>query len=347
VGEAPTEIPTYFPNDLEILYFFISILHQYQGATMNRSQVLSSMVTILVIGMLFVTGGSTQAKDTKQPVNFAELDPNTRVSNIGKISPPMNRVIAKDVIVSVSSANSITDSTSTLTLYTLPFTGRRSQITPIGDDASIQHIIGPDNRTQTPNTSVFPASAVVLIETNTGWCTGWLYDDDTVATAAHCIHNGGQWVTSVTVTPGRNGNSKPFGTCGAVSLNVVAGWIATGFPDYDYGAIKLNCRVGINTGWFGMKTQRGPSSYVKGYPQDKPYGTQWQSTGTASSWVDPIISITNDVKPGDSGAPVYYTFSDCNPCGYGIFANESGFGPATNFATGISPSIFNNLQSWK
>ena len=123
----------------------------------------------------------------------------------------------------------------------------------------------------------------MLITFTGGRCSGWLYGNDIVATAGHCVHDGGpggNWKQNVQVFPGRNGNSSPYGSCTARRLHSVNGWVNSSNEEYDYGAIKLNCSIGNTTGWFGYWWQSASlnngGSIINGYPGDKPL-TQWKS----------------------------------------------------------------------
>jgi len=125
---------------------------------------------------------------------------------------------------------------------------------PASGSVSLESIIGTDQRVRVNSTTSYPARAVALIRSDSGDCTGWLYGKDIVATAGHCVHDGGfggSWATNVRVYPGRNGTYSPYGSCSAKRLYSVTGWTEDRDNKYDYGAIKLNCSIGNTTGWFG------------------------------------------------------------------------------------------------
>ena len=64
------------------------------------------------------------------------------------------------------------------------------------------------------------------------------------------------------------------------------GWVSSGLETYDYGAIKLNCTIGTTTGWYGFFWQSasltGLPDDTRGYPGDKPSGTQWLANNCAT-----------------------------------------------------------------
>jgi len=223
-------------------------------------------------------------------------------------------------------------------------------------------VIGTDQRFRINPTTSFPARATVLITFDGGRCSGWLYDDDTVATAGHCVHtggSGGSWRTGFTIYPGYNGSSgAPYGSCGWVRAYSVAGWTQSGNEEYDYGAIKLNCSIGNTVGWYGYWWQsaslNGLSTTIYGYPGDKPY-EQWGSSGSVADSATRKIYYKNDTAPGDSGAPVWQTrgsgASYCQgSCVMGVHAygpHGSGSSASNNSATRLTEAAFNNYQTWR
>jgi glutamyl endopeptidase len=165
-------------------------------------------------------------------------------------------------------------------------------------------------------------------------CTGFLIGPDTVATAGHCLHRGsgggsGFFVrTSYEIRPGRNGASIPYACPGgalvrAQRLWTNAGWANAGEESRDYGALHTTCPIGDTTGWFGYSNTEDLSVNelpvdARGYPADKPPGTQWTARNCATgppapTFVQCVVSgstarqlfYANDTSGGQSGAPVY------------------------------------------
>ncbi|HEY0739370.1 MAG TPA: serine protease [Herpetosiphonaceae bacterium] len=220
---------------------------------------------------------------------------------------------------------------------------------PQGDQVGITSVIGTDNRVRITGTTSFPYRAIAHITSSIGGCTGWLIDANTVVTAGHCLHNG-SWASNVRVYPGRNGSSTPYGSCGASRLFSVTGWTSSRSPEYDYGAIKLNCSVGNQTGWFGYRWQSasltGQATNLAGYPGDKAYATLWRDNDTVRITQDRRLFYANDTAGGQSGSPVWNSGGNCSTCGIAIHAYGVGSN-GYNGGTRITEAVFNNLTSWK
>ncbi|MEJ8572298.1 serine protease [Microbaculum marinum] len=224
---------------------------------------------------------------------------------------------------------------------------------PIGPES----IIGADTRKQVNNTRKYPYRAVTLITFEEGRCTGWMVSPRLVVTAGHCVYDPGVGYyskSSFRVYPGYTGTTAPYGSCRAKRLFTVAGWANSGRDDYDYGAIKLKCKVGNKTGWFGYFWKKGSlkrlPTKIAGYPGDKPL-TQWYSRGRVTVSQPRRVFYKNDTTGGMSGSPVYYNRSDnCSPCSMAIHAYGTyGSAPfsTNNHGTRINRSVFNNISNWK
>jgi glutamyl endopeptidase len=239
--------------------------------------------------------------------------------------------------------------------------GSRVPSGAVPDTVRTHSIYGPDNRVRITPTTTFPARAVVQITRNgAAHCTGWLISADTVATAGHCLHtggSGGSWYTGLAVWPGRDGSYAPYGSCTTRYSSSVSGWVRNSDETYDYGTIKLNCRVGNTTGWFGFWSQSaglaGQVAIVQGYPGDKTFGQQWRGDDV-TRWVavsqDRLVFYQNDTYGGMSGSPVFQNRTSCGWCAMAI--HTQGFHGSSphnryNHGTRITSSVYNNLVAWK
>jgi glutamyl endopeptidase len=227
-------------------------------------------------------------------------------------------------------------------------------------------IIGADRRVRARNTTAFPARATTFITFKQGTfrlsCTGWLIGKDTVATAGHCLNGGpgfsNLWSKNVTVYPGRDGDSSPYGSCGVKKLWTNSSWLKNGDEEHDYGAIKLDCTIGDATGWYGFfwtkESLTGAVTKTRGYPNDKAHGTQWLSKNCAgASGFTPchimisqprVLYYDNDTMGGQSGSPVYEKRSGaCDPCGMAVHGYGTDSVHTYNSGARITRSVFNFL----
>lgn len=230
---------------------------------------------------------------------------------------------------------------------------RLSRLEPTTAPQSRESIIGTDDRVRIDDTTSFPASATALVTFDGGFCTGWVINANTVATAGHCVHTGGTngtWRTNVVVYPGRNGVDSPYGSCSARSLYSTAGWTSDANDEYDYGAIKLNCSIGRSTGVYGFFWQQasldGLPTIINAYPGDKSSDNsyeQWQSLDEVRVTEPRRVFYENDTEAGMSGGPVYYNRTGCGICSMAIHTYGSS---DINHGTRITQAVFNNLMAW-
>ncbi len=255
-------------------------------------------------------------------------------------------------------AESMQESAKAPDTSNLPDIGVASFGEPQG--ASIESVIGADNRVKIENTNVYPwrAHASLLITARDGARyigTGWFIGPHTVMTAGHCvfIRNSGSaardgWVRSIDVMPGRNGSSLPYGTVRSSSFRSVTGWTNSGDQNFDYGCIILPTELGNSVGWFGFGAYsdsdlRASVGNISGYPGDKPSGTQWYHARRITSVNSRKVYYDIDTFGGQSGSAVYRII---NGARYGVAIHAYG-GSTSNSGTRIVTQVFNNMVNWK
>lgn len=223
--------------------------------------------------------------------------------------------------------------------------------------AALEVVIGADDRTQVTSTTLPPWRWICSLRITAAngaqfIGTGWLVGARTVMTAGHCVymHSQGGWVREIEVVPGRNGASRPFGSCTATAFRSVNGWTANHDRDFDYGAILLPTthRFGDQLGIFGYAALSDAELLnltlnLSGYPGDKPAGTQWFHARVASSVTSRTVVYNIDTAGGQSGSPVW-RLRDGQRHAVGIHTNGALSG---NSATRIIPEVAANIGLWK
>lgn len=316
---------------------------------------LALLALLAALSILFSAGATAQSPPPDAP---QRLDPDTTVTRDGRVLPPPRRTGAPSRI---EPARRGTGELKEETATDKPV----PPAPPPGNEVGIASIIGDDDRVQVLDTTTFPWSAITYItftatDGNNYFCTGWLISDDTVATAGHCLHGGPGtgWFSNVRVYPGRNGDYLPYGSCGEVNLYSVLGWTNYGDEEYDYGAIKLDCTVGAQAGWFGFSytssSLTGTTSFLDGYPgMPKPTATMWASRDQIRVSDVRLLFYANDTDQGQSGAPVWKDTRTYGPLAMAIHTNglHSPFPPGYhdnyNHGTRVTESVYNNLVYWR
>lgn len=224
---------------------------------------------------------------------------------------------------------------------------------PPGPDS----VIGNDERVQVTPTTSGSAAKTAFITFDGGICSGWFLGADTVVTAGHCVHSGGDdgnWLQHVRVYPGRDGDSAPFGSCGPTRLYSVDGWVEDGDVNYDYGAIKLDCEIGNTVGHFGVYGDEvdldGQPVSVQGYPGDKDIGTQWVASDRIVRSGEYRLYHQVDTFGGESGGPTYGNIPPNDYCRVECVVAVHARGMDNmynNSGTRITRDVFDNLLTWR
>lgn len=219
---------------------------------------------------------------------------------------------------------------------------------------------GPDDRVQIANTAVYPwrvhASLLVTAADNSMWIgTGWFISPRALMTAGHVVYIKGSgvpgrdgWVKSISVMPGRNGATLPYGAVTSTIFRSVTGWTQDGDESYDYGAIIIPTALGDTVGVLGFGVfsdadLRASVGNIAGYPGDKPQGTLWYDHQKIASVTGRKVFYDIDTVGGQSGSAVYRVLDQKR---YAIAIHAYG-GATTNSGTRIIAPVYRNLVAWK
>jgi V8-like Glu-specific endopeptidase len=226
----------------------------------------------------------------------------------------------------------------------------------------MESVIGDDQRTQIIDTTIYPwraiAALLIVARDNSNWVgSAWFISARTLATAGHCVFiNSPQlparhgWVKSISVMPGRNGTTLPFGAATSTEFKSVDGWTSAGDPNHDYGAIILPSPLGTQVGTFGFgifpdDDLKTVDANISGYPADKDPGTQWFDHRQVIEVNPTKVFYDIDTAGGQSGAPVWRVNGQ-ETTTIAIHAYGVGGGIQSNSGTRITQEVYDNLKSW-
>ncbi len=119
-------------------------------------------------------------------------------------------------------------------------------------------------------------------------CTGTMIDPMHVITAGHCMYkhdsNVDDWAQSITVVPGYESGSGPWGSAQATQLRSWTGWTQNEDGEHDVGVITLDRPLGSLVGWRGYGYDSSCSAWESGtwrhysYPAEMPYDGEFMYT---------------------------------------------------------------------
>ncbi|TDC43468.1 hypothetical protein [Micromonospora sp. KC213] len=235
------------------------------------------------------------------------------------------------------------------------------------ENIGTQAIIGTDGRYPV-DPAAYPATATVLLtfsyydhdgQWKAGRCTGWVsghHDrSTTIITAGHCVYGAetGIWHSNYHVHVG--GPNAII--CPARVLYKAARWGVPPVPEYDYGAVKVDCRpsgqpLGQLTGAYGYSTNyifAGTAVRTQGFPNDKqstPW-LQWAADGVVGPSTAQRLSYDNDTFFGQNGSPVYVpAVPGCGPCVTAIHGYHPGPNLNFNYGVRITTEVHRDIRNW-
>ncbi len=179
------------------------------------------------------------------------------------------------------------------------------------------YIFGGDDRRPVPDTTVFPYSAIGMVEAVYGSTilqgTGTLIGNRTVLTSAHVVYDAdlGGWPDAINFAPGRSGSVKPFGTAAVVAHVAPDAWLTLGDDSSDMAVLALDTPLGEQAGFMQIaepdaSVLSGASLLSAGYPADLDHDLQYTATGPGVGTDGTYLLEQIDTEPGQSGSPIWF-----------------------------------------
>ena len=222
--------------------------------------------------------------------------------------------------------------------------------------AALEVIVDIDDRVRITQTTQIPWRRICALRIQfpsgaTYRGTGFLIGPRAVATAGHCVylHNQGGWARKVTVIPGCNGSSTPYGQAESGSLRSVGGWVTSRKPESDYGCVMLPAGTfgGRNLGSFGFAAfdsaaLLAQAAVLAGFPGDKPFAELWGASRFIKTVTAKTLIYNTASMGGQSGAPVYVKRN-----GQRYVVGIHNYGATTgNSATRVTKPVYDRLRAW-
>lgn len=137
----------------------------------------------------------------------------------------------------------------------------------------------------------------------------------TVATAGHCVNEGGTWVTNWVFVPGYDNGEAPYGTWTATDIVSTDQWVGSEDINYDVAFAKVESGSGsgtlesvVGTTGIAFNQERSANYTSYGYPAAAPFdGETLESCGGTAT--DDTLGgtmsqgIPCDMTGGSSGGP--------------------------------------------
>lgn len=189
----------------------------------------------------------------------------------------------------------------------------------------VRKVIGNDDRTVVPDTTVYPYRAICKViarfpNNDIAHGTGFFAGPHLVVTAGHCVvhANTGDVAVDIRVIPGARpgagGNiDAPNGEPEVASWEASEEYAQSRSPNHDIGAIFLAEDAGAHLGYLAMRVAadnalKASNVAVAGYPIDRGSGkAQYRAVAPVVGVAPEFVRYSVDTNQGQSGAPVFWS----------------------------------------
>lgn len=182
-------------------------------------------------------------------------------------------------------------------------------------------VFGTDDRQPVSDTTLFPWSAIGLLEAT--WhkpdrviistATATLIGNRVILTGGHCVYDQEEgWADEILFIPGKNGDEEPFGRAYSTRSISQSAWVEHGDNRYDMAMVVLDEPLGEQAGFMVIAVEpetffTNRSLNTAGYPGEIMPGThQYHTFGSSLGASDGLIRHTLDSEPGQSGSALWY-----------------------------------------
>lgn len=231
-----------------------------------------------------------------------------------------------------SAASAITDSASSYSLTNNAGTSlgilSKNQLEFVQDAANYErgkwdfdtttYLVGEEHDTAPYSSIVYITAKFSNGTTYSG--SGVVVGKNDILTASHLVYSeeDGGLATRVTVYPGRDGATSPFGSYIANKINYFDydsnndGLLTKDESEYDLAVLGFNKAFGNITGWFGLDPHQTSNYYnLSGYPgiysdSSGPHMTNDYGYATEDDYAAVFNYATLATNPGNSGGPLWY-----------------------------------------
>lgn len=225
-------------------------------------------------------------------------------------------------------------------------------LTSIPDYASTYSIIDEDTRQID-----YYNPGIVKISSSIGSGTGFVVDNHTILTAAHCLYYNNQFATNVNYTLYAFNGSSAGGVHSAVTYHIPVNFIGNSSVTYDYAIITVSENLGNKAFDLGVARKylnnKNPKIYVSGYSGEasstRPELTGEMVTGegylTGNKVYNNYIEYDTDTVHGTSGAPVYVKTPEGHKIVIGIHRGPASTGNyGHRIDSNVLQFVYNNSE---